>query len=261
MSGLSAALWAESFKVRRSTIVWLSAASFALAPMVGALFMLILRDPAWARRAGLLNTKAQLIAGTADWPTYVDMLQQAVAIGGLVIFSIITIWIFGREYADSTITDVLAVPVKRESIVLAKFIMLIVWSLLLVVLVAMLGFALGMLLGLEGGSTALAQSAAATVVIVGCMSMLLATPFAFVASAARGYLPAVGALFLLVFLTQVLTALGWGPYFPWAVAALLAGAAGQANAALGAESYMLVILAGFVGVAATMLRWRLADQK
>ena len=261
MSGLSAALWAESLKIRRSKIVWLSAGAFALAPLVGALFMLILRDPAWARRVGLLNTKAQLIAGSADWPTYMDMLQQAIAIGGLIIFSIIVIWTFGREYADSTITDLLAVPVKRESIVLAKFTVLIVWSLLLLLLVGMLGFALGVLLGLDGGSMALAQNTAASVALVGCMTMLLATPFALVASAARGYLPAVGTLFLLVFLTQVLAALGWGPYFPWAVAALRAGAAGQANASLGAESYLLVFLAGFIGVAATMLWWRGADQK
>jgi ABC-2 type transport system permease protein len=258
---LHVALWAEALKVRHSKIIWLSALAFALAPVVGALFMLILRDPDWARRTGLLSTKAQLIGGAADWSTYADMLRQAIAIGGLIIFSMIVIWTFGREYADSTITDLLALPVGRSRIVLAKFGVIFVWSVLLLVLVPLLGLILGTLLGLPGGSTALAQNTVGVVAVVGGMTVLLATPLACVASATRGYLPAVGALLLLAFLTQVLAALGWGPYFPWAIPALVAGVAGQENAAVGADSYLLVMVTGLVGVVLTMMWWRFADQK
>jgi ABC-2 type transport system permease protein len=241
-------------------MVWLTALGCSLAPLVGALFMMVLRDPAWARRTGLLNTKAQLVGGTADWPGYLDMVQQAVAVGGALIFGLIVTWVFGREYSDHTAPDLLALPVPRRAIVLAKFVVVGGWALVLAVLISVLALGLGNALALEGGSVALAQEAAGTIATVAGLTVLLVLPFAWVASATRGYLPTVGAMFLVVFATQVLAALGWGAYFPWAVPALVAGAAGPEAARLGAASYLLVALAGLAGIAATILQWRFADQ-
>jgi ABC-2 type transport system permease protein len=257
---LGAALWAELLKARRSKMPWLTALGFSLAPLVGALFMVVLRDPEWARGAGLLNAKAQTLSSTADWPGYLNMVQQAVAVGGALIFGLIATWVFGREYSDHTATDLLALPVPRHAIVLAKFVVVAVWSLALTLLVSLLALGLGNVLALDGGSAELAREAAGTLALVASLAVLLVLPFAWVASATRGYLPAVGAMFLVTFATQVLAALGWGAYFPWAVPALAAGAAGPEAARLGLESYLLVALAGLAGIAATVAQWRFADQ-
>ena len=72
------------------------------------LFMVILKDPERARALGLLGAKAQLTAGTADWPTYLSLLGQSVAVGGAVLFAFLTAWVFGREFADKTIRGLLA---------------------------------------------------------------------------------------------------------------------------------------------------------
>jgi ABC-2 type transport system permease protein len=64
------ALWAKLVKIRRSRLPWVSVLAFTVAAGVGGLFMFILSDPGRARRLGLLGTKAQLLNGTADWPTY-----------------------------------------------------------------------------------------------------------------------------------------------------------------------------------------------
>jgi ABC-2 type transport system permease protein len=258
---LVAAIRAESLKVRRSNVPVLSAVAISLAPLVGALFMLVLRDPDWARRTGLLSTKAQLAAGTADWLSYSDLLEQATAIGGLVIFSIVVIWIFGREFEQATVTDLLAVPVTREMVVLSKFIVAAVWSLLLVVLLGVLGLVLGMMLALPGGSTELLRSVAATLAVLGVLTVVLAMPFGWIVSATRGYLPAVGALFLLIFVSQVIAALGWGDVFPWTVPALLAHLAGPTSAVPDGTGYLLVFAAGAAGILATAGWWRLADQR
>ena len=79
------------------------AAGFSLFPLVGGLFMLILKDPERARQLGLLGAKAQLAAGTADWPTFVGLISQAVAIGGAILFAFLFAWLFGREFADRTV--------------------------------------------------------------------------------------------------------------------------------------------------------------
>jgi ABC-2 type transport system permease protein len=260
LPAFTAALWAELLKARRSPAPWLTALGISLGPLVGALFMMVLRDPAWARRVGLLNAKAQLVSGAADWPGYLSMVQQAVALGGALIFGLTVTWVFGREYADDTAKDLLALPTPREAVVLAKCLVVAGWCLVLAALVAALAFGLGRALALEGGSVALARQAAATIALVAGTTVLLVMPFAWVASATRGYLPTVGAMFLVMFATQVLAALGWGAYFPWAVPALAAGSAGPEAARLGAESYLLVVVTGLAGIAGTAAWWRLADQ-
>jgi hypothetical protein len=50
--------------------------------------------------------------------------------------------------------------------------------------------------------------------------------------------------------------LGWGGYFPWAVPLLFA----MGKDALPAVSYAIVLLTGALGVVATDLWWRYADQ-
>src|SRR5215469_2742218 len=120
---LRAALWAETLKARRSRIPLVTLAGFALAPLVGALFMKILLDPAWAARFGALTTKAQLSAAHGDWPTYLGLLTQALAVGGSIVFSLIVTWLFGREYSDRTAKDLLALPTPRAAIVTAKLLL------------------------------------------------------------------------------------------------------------------------------------------
>jgi ABC-2 type transport system permease protein len=72
--------------------------------------MIILKDPEAARSMGLISAKAQMVAGVADWPTYYNVLAQAVAVGGGILFAIIAIWVFGREFSDRTAKELLALP-------------------------------------------------------------------------------------------------------------------------------------------------------
>jgi ABC-2 type transport system permease protein len=260
MSGLAAALWTETLKFRRSKAPWLSALGFSLAPLVGGLFMVILKDPQLARRMGLLATKAEITTGVADWPTYFGLLAQATAVGGAFLFGLIFIWVFGREYSDRTAKDLLALPTARGAIVLAKFIVAGCWSAGLVVWIYVLGLGIGSAIVLPGGSVGLALSAAGTIALVAGLTLLLTTPVALAASAGRGYLSPIGFLLLAAFLSQVLAVLGWGPYFPWSVPALASGAAGAGAQVLGAGSYLLVVFTGIAGLVGTLAWWQFADQ-
>src|SRR5215213_11758730 len=120
MSNFSSALWSEALKARRSKVPWLAAVGFTLAPLMDGLFMFIMKDPERAREMGLLSVKAQLAMSIADWTTFFSVLTQAIAVGGAIVFSIVTAWIFGREFSDHTAKDLLALPTSREKIVTAK---------------------------------------------------------------------------------------------------------------------------------------------
>src|SRR6185436_12962467 len=160
-----AALWAEALKARRSRVPWLTALGFSLAPLVGGLFMIILKDPERARSMGLISSKAQLTVGVADWPTYFGVLAQATAVGGGVLFSLVTAWVFGREFSDRTAKELLATPTPRSAIIAAKFAVIVVWTACLVVLVFILGLIVGNGVGLPGWSTALLRQGAADLAV------------------------------------------------------------------------------------------------
>jgi ABC-2 type transport system permease protein len=259
-ANLNAALWAEALKARRARMPLLTLAGLTLAPLMGGLFMKILLDPAWAARFGALTTKAQFSVAHGDWPTYFGLLAQAIAVGGAIIFSLVVIWLFGREYSDATAKDLLALPTPRGTIVTAKLLLAVGWCAILALWVYLLGLALGALIGLPGWTADIWLHATAIYAATGGLAIALMLPLAWAASAGRGYLPAIGVTILLFFLSQVLSVLGLGPWFPWAAPALLSGAAGPAAQDLGVGTYLLVVLALAAGIAGVVSWWRLVDQ-
>ena len=260
MSNLTQAIWVELLKARRSRMPWLTALGFSLAPFAGGFFMIIMKDPDLARRIGMISAKAQIVAGSADWPTYLGLLAQATAIGGFVLFSFIYSWVFGREYSDRTIKDLLALPTPRYIVVLAKFILVTFWSATLTAAIYVIGLVVGAAVAIPPASRVIFWQGTMTITNTACLTMALATPIAFFASAGRGYLPPIGAAILAVLLAQIIAAAGWGDYFPWSIPALVAGAAGSEAAQIGMVSYVIIILTSLIGVFGTVIWWELADQ-
>lgn len=260
MSNFSAAVWVEFLKVRRSKVPLFTTLGFSLAPLMGGLFMIILKDPEAARAMGLISTKAQLVAGTADWPTFFNIVAQAVAVAGAILFGIITAWVFGREFTEKTVKEILALPTSRESILTAKFLVTLIWTLALTAWVFLLGLLVGSLVSIPGWSTDLLRSAIFDVLGAGILTIALLPFVALIACIGRGEFPPIGWIVLTVAMAQVAAITGWGDWFPWSVPALFSGAAGPRGELLGIHSYILVVLAGIAGLAATFYWWRTADQ-
>lgn len=259
MTTLAAALWAETLKARRSKVPLLASIGFTLAPLMDGLFMFIMKNPERAREMGLLSTKAQLAMSTAEWATFFSVLAQAIAIGGVIVFSIVTAWIFGREFSEHTAKDLMALPVSREKIVVAKLIVISVWVFIVSAWLYLVGLLIGYLVDIPGWTTQLAWQSFKDVLATALLTLLLMTPVAFIASMGRGYLPPLGWAVLTIFFSQIVAATGWGDWFPWSVPALFSGVVGPRAEQLGLHSYVLVVLAGVIGLAATLWWWLYAD--
>ncbi len=260
MKNLFPALWTETLKMRRSKVPFFTAIGFSLAPLMGGLFMIILKDPEAAKSMGLISTKAQLLAGVADWPTFFNIMSQAVAVGGAILFSIVTIWVFGREFSDRTAKELLALPISREAIVGAKFIVISVWTFSLSLFIFGFGLIVGALVDIPGWSIELLRSASVDVLGSAVLVIVLLPFVAFIASMGRGYLPPFGWTILTIALAQIAVITGWGDWFPWSIPALFGGAVGPRAEFLGLHSYGIVFLASILGLAATFYWWRSADQ-
>jgi ABC-type transport system involved in multi-copper enzyme maturation permease subunit len=260
MNGLLASLSAEALKARRSKVPLLASIGFTLAPLMDGLFMFIMKDPERAREMGLLSVKAQLAMSTADWNTFFSVLTQAVAVGGVIVFSIVTAWVFGREFSDHTAKDLMALPTSREKIVAAKVIVISLWVFVTVTWVYLVGLLVGALVDIPGWTNELALGSLRDVLATAGMTLILMTPVAFIASIGRGYLPPLAWAVLTIFFSQIVAATGWGDWFPWSVPALYSEVVGPRSEQLGIHSYILVILAGVSGLTLTFWWWLNADQ-
>ena len=225
MGDVTAAVRVELLKLRRSRTPWITALTFGLVALVDGLFMVILKYPAAARSWGLLGAKAQLTVGVADTPTALGFLAEATGIGGLFVFGLVFIWVFGREFADRTVKDLLALPVPRTAIVAAKFTVATAWCLVLAAWTGALGVGVVTALRLPGADAGTVGPGLIRLLLTATMTIALVAPFALLASVARGYLAPVGGILLAT-----------SPNALWIPAAVVCG--GCAFAALALEPHL-----------------------
>lgn len=259
MSAYGSALWIETLKVRRSGLAWITAFAFLLVPAAGGLFMFILKDPEGAKNMGLIGTKAQIAVGTADWTSLMQVLRQGTTIGGAILLAFFTAWLFGREFSDHTLKEVLAVPTSRSRIVWAKLTVVAIWALALPAIAFGVGVLVGFAVDIPGWGADLVWGSLVSTAEAAALSMLLLPWVAFFAGVGRGYMSAIGWTFFTVFMGQIAAVMGWGDWFPWSVPALISGAGGSNAALVGAHSYASVIVTGLIGAIAVLFWWRSAD--
>jgi ABC-2 type transport system permease protein len=265
MNALRAALWAETLKARRSKVPLGTAAGLSILPIVGGLFMMIMKDPERARAMGLIGAKAQLLSGgVADWPSYLDLLAVGTGAMGALLFAFITAWVFGREFSDRTAKELLALPTPRWLIVAAKFALTALWILGLTLLIFVLGLGVGAVVGMPGWSVELAWTSFRSLVITALLNFMLMPFVAFFASVGRGYIPPLGWAIATLGLAQVTGLMGRGDWFPWAVPGLFSlmfsMMYGQRAEPLGPHSYVVIALTFVAGLVCTVIWWRSADQ-
>ena len=249
----------EFLKLRRAKITWLSWLALSVMPLVGGVFMWIVKEPNRAERLGLLGSKAEWVGVTADWPSYFGLLLQITGIGGMILVSVIAAYVFGREYAERTAKNALALPIGRHWIAMAKFAVILVWFSALTLAMIVEGLAVGALLGLPSFTVRLAVSSVGDILLAALVAWLLAPVVAWIATLGRGYLAPLGFSLFTLIMGMTVGATGWGKWFPWSIVPLFAGVAGPRAEALAPESVGVVVLLCLVGAVGTILHLRLAD--
>lgn len=253
---------AECMKLRRSKIVWITFLLFIFIPSMMGLMFLVQKHPEIAAKLGIIGTKANMLRlGKGDWSTYLGFLIQGMAGIGLIGFGFVVSWIFGREYSDRTIKDILALPVSRSYIVLSKFIVLVLWCILLIMVYWASAIIFGIVIGISGWSYGVIIQYTNTYSATALLTLLLCTPVAFLACYSRGYLLPMGFVILTMILANFTGLVGFGPYFPWAIPGMLSVPSGTEGAQLGVASYVILLLTSILGFAGTLIWWHHADQK
>ncbi|MEE3849343.1 ABC transporter permease [Gordonia sp. LSe1-13] len=160
-------------------------------------------------------------AGERSWDGVLAGAAQITGAGGLLGFGVVLGWMFGREFADGTITGLFALPVSRPAIATAKLFVYLGWAVItsgiIVVTLVLGGLALG--LGVPPGETA---PALGRQFALGVLSACCALPVAWAATVGRSILIGVVGAIGLVIAAQVATIAGAGGWFPIAAPTLWA---------------------------------------
>lgn len=254
------AFQAELMKVKYSHTLWWTFIAFALAPLMGGAFIMIIQDPEAVAQGGGLVAKAKAMKMEANWNSYIDLLTQAVGVGGVLAFGFVASWLFGREYSDGTAKDLLSLPTSRTKILNAKFMVYTIWCLALVLSNLLIGLVIGTILQLPTIETNIASSLLTDYFVTTFLTILIGAPIAFFALLGKGYLAPLGFVALTLVLAQVIAAIGYGSYFPWSIPGLYSGVGGAYKNLLNNYSYAILILTCLAGYLATVHYWKTADQ-
>ena len=257
MNDLAAMIWVEVRKALRSKIpLWTSLGALFM-PVGIACLILLAKNPDLSRRLGLVSAKADLLAFSAvDWSSYLVLFAGIIAAGGFFFFIMTISWVFGREFSDGTLKDMLAVPVPRSSILLAKFFVAGTWCAAIAVIIYGLGLLTGAIIQLPGGTLNTILHGSTVTIVTAGLTIAVVLPFAFFASVGRGYLLPMGAAVLTLITANILMVVGWAEYFPWAIPMLYA----QGDIPLTPVNLSIVFLTSLAGMIGTYLWWKTADQ-
>jgi len=164
-----------------------------------------------------------------------------------------------RRATEAAIKEFEGRRAELEKVAAAKLAAVIAALVSICLVGVLLAIALGPLAGLPRPDAAVWPAAGR--VLTGALLMaLLTTPLAWVASARRGYLPAIGALLGLIVVTQIVTAAGAGGWFPYATPSLWLGMGGRAAAAaVTVPQLVAAVPVSAAGAAATIWWWRRAE--
>ena len=229
-------VYCEMRKAFKSSVFWVVAVAFTVFPWIS-----------------LIKFSS---AANISWAFYLSETLDSF-FGILIVgFSFTTCWVFGREYTDKTINDLLVKPISKLRIACSKFTVILMWNILLTVLMFTVVVLVGVYIGLTGSATTLILHYFLVFAAMALLTMFVSMISSFVANVTKGYLAPIGLTFLIVLAVNIVENVGLTHYFPWTIPRLIIS-----DGYLSTISILILTITGVVGFVGTVAWWRYVDQK
>lgn len=260
MKNILIAIQTEFMKMKRSWIFLITIGLFIFIPIMMALLMYIAQHPDMAEKLGMIGAKAQFFSENT-WKGYLEIINQVIAVLGFIGFGFITSWVFGREYMEQTITDILALPVSRTSMVISKYSLVFIWCAILSVVLIGTATLIGHIINIPGWSISIFIHYVSVYFLTTLYTILLSSVIGLIASITRGITAPLGFVILMIIMAQFIALVGLGSYFPWAIPGVFTVSDGIEGMDLVPASYIILFTTSLLGFAGTIGWWKYADQK
>lgn len=149
-----------------------------------------------------------------NWDGLLAGAAQITAVASILGFGIVLAWMFGREFAEGTVTGLFGLPVSRTRIALAKLTVYALWATVVSVALTAGVLVLGLTLA-YGPPSSQTWGALGRVLVLAMLSAGIAVPVAWVATFSRSLLAAVGCTVALVVVAEVGALAGAGAGYRW----------------------------------------------
>lgn len=254
-------LGTEFLKLRRSKITWLSFVFYAFFALMAWFVLWMIKNPDAARNLGLVGQKAGFVSSgiTADWGGLYAFLAEMSMAGGMIVLSVVVIYLFGREYSDGTAKNMLALPIRRWYFVAAKFLVAALWSALLTAFLLALSLALGRVLGLGALSPLLFAKESGDIFFSALLVFFLQGLVAWVTVASGGYLAPFGYAIATMLVGNLMVHTGWARWCPWSIVALMSGMSGPREEGIMVGGALVLAATFALGLALAIRHEALAD--
>ena len=143
------------------------------------------------------------------------------ALFAILLFSIIISYLFGREYNEHTLKTMLTVPISRGKFLISKYVMFLIWILILTVVTSLSTLAFGFAAGLSGFTLQLFINSFAELLFANILLFLTFSPFVFISLFITNMVPAMVGGASLTLVSLLVNGQSWAPYVPWACPYLL----------------------------------------
>ena len=167
------------------------------------------------------------------------------ALFAILLFSIIIAYLFGREYNEHTLKTMLTVPISRGKFLASKYVMFLIWILILTVVTSVTTLAFGFRAGLTGFTIQLFINSFVELLYANLLLFLTFSPFVFLSLFITNMVPAMVGGASLTLVNLLVEGQTWAPYVPWTCPYLISS--GEiADYSVGLMTPYIMIMATFL---------------
>ena len=189
--------------------------------------------------------------------TNVNMYMSALF--AIMLFSIMISYLFGREYNEHTLKTMLTIPISRGKFLASKYVMFLVWILILTVVTSLSALVFGFIAGLEGVTLKLFMDSFAQLLFANVLLFLTFSPFVFLSLFITNMVPAMVGGAGLTLVNMLIYGQTWAPYVPWVCPYLIASGEIAEYATSPTVSYGIILVTFLIGLAISYIYFTKTD--
>lgn len=189
--------------------------------------------------------------------TNVNMYMSALF--AIMLFSIMISYLFGREYNEHTLKTMLTIPISRGKFLASKYVMFLVWILILTVVTSLSALVFGFIAGLEGFTLKLFMDSFAQLLFANVLLFLTFSPFVFLSLFITNMVPAMVGGAGLTLVNMLIYGQTWAPYVPWVCPYLIASGEIAEYATSPTVSYGIILVTFLIGLAISYIYFTKTD--
>jgi bacitracin transport system permease protein len=238
-------LYAELLKLKRSNMFLVSIIGAAVAP-----FMCFIADV--AKRNERPDSPVNFGKFFSDTNFYVLMLI------GVMLYGVITAYLFNREYVENTLKNILTIPVSKTSLIVSKVILLFIWIMLLTIAAWALTLVFGLIGSFEDLTIIILIKALKEYLIGGTLLFLLAMPTIFVTLLFKDYVPTIIFTIAITMVNVLISNSKYSGLYPWSATLAIATKTFRPEYAP-IYSYISIFAVSIIGFIATIVCFNKED--